>query len=210
MYIVHLSVSLSTTDVNFNTLDRTWTVDARLVSETRKYSFNRETEKARLPTDSLSRSNSKRSKLVCNCISTWSRVSELVICNGWCTITALSCTRVSALSKSHHRASSWRSSQCLAKFGAACCYCFASCNCCHDPLIVRSAQTRPPFTGHTQLCTSVSMFTISVDNCLFLCSCLLDLQIRRQLRHRLVTVIMWWRGDPWSVEYQSCKLAMLL
>ena len=43
------------------------------------------------------------------------------------------------------------------KFRAACCHCFApcpcfaSCHCCHDPLIVRNAQTRPPFTGVTQL-----------------------------------------------------------
>ena len=27
----------------------------------------------------------------------------------------------------------------------------ASCNCCHDPFIVRSAQTCPPFIGFTQL-----------------------------------------------------------
>ena len=33
------------------------------------------------------------------------------------------------------------------------CPCFASCSCfcCHDPFIVRSAQTRPPPTGFTQL-----------------------------------------------------------
>ena len=33
------------------------------------------------------------------------------------------------------------------------CPCFASCSCfcCHDPFIVRSAQTRPPSTGFTQL-----------------------------------------------------------
>ena len=36
-------------------------------------------------------------------------------------------------------------------FRVAYCYSFASCNCCHDPFIVRSAQTRPPFTGFTQL-----------------------------------------------------------
>ena len=37
------------------------------------------------------------------------------------------------------------------KFRAAYGHCFASCHCCHDPFIVRSAQTRPPFTGFTQL-----------------------------------------------------------
>ena len=31
------------------------------------------------------------------------------------------------------------------------CPCFASCNCCHDLFIVRSAQTCSPFTGFTQL-----------------------------------------------------------
>ena len=30
-------------------------------------------------------------------------------------------------------------------------FCVASCNCCHDPFIVRSAQTCPPFAGVTQL-----------------------------------------------------------
>ena len=32
----------------------------------------------------------------------------------------------------------------------ASCPCLASCDCCHDPFIVRKAQTRPPFTGFTQ------------------------------------------------------------
>ena len=31
------------------------------------------------------------------------------------------------------------------------CPCLASCNRCHDPFIVRSAKTRPPFTGFTQI-----------------------------------------------------------
>ena len=30
------------------------------------------------------------------------------------------------------------------------------CHCCHDPFIGRSAQTRPPFTGFTQLAHPVS------------------------------------------------------
>ena len=33
----------------------------------------------------------------------------------------------------------------------ASCRCFASCHCCHDPFIVRRAQTRLPCTGFTQL-----------------------------------------------------------
>ena len=42
------------------------------------------------------------------------------------------------------------------KFRAACycvapCPCFASRNCCHDPFIVRHAQTCPPLTGFTYL-----------------------------------------------------------
>ena len=44
------------------------------------------------------------------------------------------------------------------------------CNCCHDPFIVRSTQTCPPIHWFQLACTSVSMFTINVDNCLFLCS----------------------------------------
>ena len=50
----------------------------------------------------------------------------------------------------------------------ASCPCFAPCNCyCrHDPFIVRSA---PPLAGVHSAYTSVSMFTINVDNCLFLC-----------------------------------------
>ena len=37
------------------------------------------------------------------------------------------------------------------KFRAASCHCVAPCPCCHDPFIVRSAQTCPPFNGFTQL-----------------------------------------------------------
>ena len=62
------------------------------------------------------------------------------------------------------------------KFRAASCHCiasrpcFASCNCCHGPFIVRSAQTRPPFTGFTQLahpirCSRSTLTTV--------CSCAL-------------------------------------
>ena len=51
----------------------------------------------------------------------------------------------------------WSGQSVFTKFRAASCHCFApcpcfaSCNCCHDPFIVRNAQTCPPFTGFTQL-----------------------------------------------------------
>ena len=88
--------------------------------------------------------------------------------------------------------------------------------CCHDPFIVRSAKLI------TQLCTSVSTFTISPDNCLFLCNkfpCIVLLwSVLVSLGLQLVTrsIIgssqsscsgVW---DPWSAECQSCKFAMLL
>ena len=75
--------------------------------------------------------------------------------------------------------------------------CFASCNCCHDPFIVRSAQTRPPFTGFTQLahpsrCSRSTLTTV--------CFCARasprvsvftsGLQPRHQIHHRLVTFIL--------------------
>ena len=37
------------------------------------------------------------------------------------------------------------------KFRVASCHCVAPCLFCHDPFIVRSARTSPPFTGFTQL-----------------------------------------------------------
>ena len=52
------------------------------------------------------------------------------------------------------------------------CFCFASCDCCHDPFIVRSAQNLSTVRWFHTACTSVSMFTTNADNCLFLCSCL--------------------------------------
>ena len=65
----------------------------------------------------------------------------------------LSSLRIRGLSKFSR---SGAVNQC-SKFRAASCHCvapcpcFASCNSSHDPFIVRSAQTRPPFTGFTQL-----------------------------------------------------------
>ena len=71
------------------------------------------------------------------------------------------------------------------------CPCFASCDCCHDPFIVRSAQTRPTFTGFTQLCTSVSMFNDQRSQ-LPVSVFTLGLQPRHQIHHRLVTFILYW------------------
>ena len=52
------------------------------------------------------------------------------------------------------------------------CFCFAHCpcfvHCCHDPFIVRSTQTCPPFLGFTQLahpsrCSRSSLTIVSVS-----------------------------------------------
>ena len=97
------------------------------------------------------------------------------------------------------------------------CPCFASCNCCHDPLIVRSAQTCPPFTGFTQLahssrCSRSMPTTVCFCALVFSCSrrasvFISGLQPRHRIHHRLRQPSscsgVW---DPRS----SCKLAMLL
>ena len=78
------------------------------------------------------------------------------------------------------------------------CPCFASCTCCHDPFIVRSAQTCPPFTGFTQLahpsrcsrstlttvyfCTRSSSCVFSPGLCVHFGSAALH-QIQHRLRH---------------------------
>ena len=99
------------------------------------------------------------------------------------------------------------------------CPCFASCHVCHDPITVRRAQTYPLFTGFTQLarpsrcsrstlatvcfCSSVSVITSG------LCVCIGLQPFTRSIRGSSPTSCsgVW---DPWSVEYQSCKLAMQL
>ena len=65
----------------------------------------------------------------------------------------------------------------------ATCPCFASCGCCHDPFIVRSARTCPPFTGFNQLthpsrCSRSTLTTVcfcafdsSRDHVWSLCMC---------------------------------------
>ena len=89
-------------------------------------------------------------------------------------------------------------------------HCFASCNCCHDPFIARSAQTRPQFIGFIQLAhpSRCSRSTLAI-----VCFCA---RVSRSAAPITRSIIgpppsscsgVW---DPWSVEYQSCKLAMLL
>ena len=89
------------------------------------------------------------------------------------------------------------------KFRAAFCHCvapcpcFASCNCCHAPFIVRSAQICPPFTGVTQLahpsrCSRSTMTTVCFcARASFRVSVFTSgLQPRHQLHQRLVTFIL--------------------
>ena len=126
----------------------------------------------------------------------------------------------------------WGGQSMFTKFRAASCHCvspcpcFASCNCCHDPFIVRSAQTCPPFAGFTQLahlsrcsrstlttvcfCARVSVFTSGL--CVFfgsLCSYRVCSPVTRSIIGSSPSSCsgVW---DPWSVGYQSCKIAMLL
>ena len=120
------------------------------------------------------------------------------------------------------------------KFRAASCHCFApcpcfaSCNCCHDPFIVRSAQTCPPFTGFTQLahpsrcprstlttvcfCAHVSVFTSGL--CLYRVSAFISgLQPRHQIHHRLVTINMLWSVGSMVSRIpilQTCNVVVVL
>ena len=110
------------------------------------------------------------------------------------------------------------------KFRAAFCHCFASWNCCRGPFIVRSAQTCPPFTGFTQLahpsrcsrstltavcfCACFSVFTSGL--CVYIGS--LFGSAAPSPHPSLASSPSSCSGvwDPWSIDYQSCKLAMLL
>ena len=79
-----------------------------------------------------------------------------------CTNTTL-VLKTSVCSLCHHRAlvgsGGYRQLWCwpVHKFSRCICHCiascpcFAPCNCCHDPFLVRNAQTCPPFIGFTQL-----------------------------------------------------------
>ena len=82
------------------------------------------------------------------------------------------------------------------------------CFFCHDPFIVRRAQTCPPITGFTQLahpsrCSRSTLATVYFCALDFgsPCVCVPGLQFPSSRSG------VW---DPWSIGYQSCKLAMLL
>ena len=97
------------------------------------------------------------------------------------------------------------------------CPCFASCDCRHDSFIVRSAQTRPPFTGFTQLAHPSRCSRSTLTTVCFCARASLRVSVFTSgLQPRHQTTIgsspstcsgVW---DPCSVEYQSCKPAMLL
>ena len=69
------------------------------------------------------------------------------------------------------------------------CLCFAYC--CHDAFIVRSASIFSTFPRFHS--ASVSMFTINIDNCLFLLLFLVSpsLQPWRHIHHRLTSGLSW-------------------
>ena len=98
------------------------------------------------------------------------------------------------------------------------------CNCCHDPIIVRSAQTCPLFTGFAQLahpsrCSLTTLTTVSF--CIrYSSSCVLispgsvhvgslslsGLQSRHQIHHRLHHLhlfISMFNGNPRSLPHKS-------
>ena len=92
------------------------------------------------------------------------------------------------------------------------CLCFVSCNRCHDPFIVRFAQTCPSFTGFIQLAhpSRCSRSTLTTA-----CSSVVVTGLCVHIRAAVPSpdpsedghLGVW---DTWSVEYRSCKLAMLL
>ena len=95
-------------------------------------------------------------------------------------------------------------------FALAHCPCFA--HFCHDPFIVRSTQTCSTVPSLHSACASGSMFTTLKT----VCSCIGSLctyrgcslhQIHHGLRQPSSSSGVW---DPWPIEYQSCKLVMLL
>ena len=216
MYIVHHRVivdnmcefqhSSSHVDCNF---------DAGLFSKTRKY---RSTKKLRkhFCQQILVSNNSKRPSMV-NCISTnpecrsdhrWPVYKHSLVVSALSVIARLWALKFSP---------SGGGQSVFTKIRAASCHCFASCNCCHDPFIVRSAQNSSTAHWFHSACTSVSMFAINADNCLFLCWCFPGSLCSHRVCNPVTRSIIgsspsscsevW---DPRSVEYQSCKLAMLL
>ena len=99
------------------------------------------------------------------------------------------------------------------------CSCFARCR--HDPIIVRTASNFSTFCRFHSVCASVSMFMITIDNCLFpfLCFCFCScagvsdsasefsvfVQPRNKIHHRLRQPSscsgVW---DPWP-----CRIPIL-
>ena len=109
------------------------------------------------------------------------------------------------------------------KFCAASCHCvapcpcFASCNCCHGPFIVRSSQTCPPFTdfarlAHPSRCSRTTLLLIpGLCVCTApLCSHRVSVYIGAAVPSPDPSQASSPSSCPRSVEYQSCKLAMLL
>ena len=81
------------------------------------------------------------------------------------------------------------------------CCCFAPCSCCHDPFIVRNVK----LVRHSRFHSARTFVLIrDREHRLFLHR---FHQIQNSGRHPPSRSGVW---DPWSVEYQSCKLAMLL
>ena len=95
------------------------------------------------------------------------------------------------------------------------------CNYCHDPFVVSRCSNLSAIRWFHSACTSVSMFTINVDNSLILCCCFLvitssvcahigflSMSVLQSFTRSIIGFVnhhlsgVW---DPWSVEYQSCK-----
>ena len=100
-----------------------------------------------------------------------------------------------------------------------CSHCCASCNCCHDPLIVKSAQTRPPFTGFSQLAHPSRCSRSTLTAVCFCASvspglCVhIGFATRHQIHHRLVTFILQWSvGSTVSgiLIPQTCNVVVVL
>ena len=80
------------------------------------------------------------------------------------------------------------------------CSCFAHCpcfaHCCHDPFIVRSTQTCPPFLGFIQLAHPSRCSRSTLTTVCFCFCCIIGSSPSSCSG-------VW---DPWSLEYQSCNL----
>ena len=185
--------------------------DAKLVSKKRKYRSTNKAEEARLPTV-FCLYNSWRPSLA-NCISTYPECRSdhhLIVYNHSLVLLPryllFLSSRVHGLLNNSRQTQPWRQpvhkiSRCILTL-----LCFLPLLCFMSLLSSsihrEKCSNLPPFTGFTQLCTSVSTFTINADNCLFLCnkfpctflpwSVLVSpgLQLHHQTHHRLVTVIL--------------------